>query len=171
MRLGLFPPTNIFFEIILFSYGYNSFEREGTTWCLTTPREYLVVTQDLVISRAVVEQVQQRFVLQQVKFFSPCPDKFLFLKQVNFQSEASILGICRKQLKKAVFLDWLMRHHREVLGWHVMEMHDGMVMAAINHVRHNGLPSCLHSCSAAGTEHIATTIQQQKWAEGDIPNY
>lgn len=64
-----------------------------------------------------------------------------------------------------------MRHHREDIGTHVMEMHEAMVQHALNHVRQNGLPHWRHSCSAAGPEHVQSTMQRRKWTEPQMHRY
>jgi hypothetical protein len=65
-----------------------------------------------------------------------------------------VLGICRKQLKRALFLDYLLRFHRERRGMHVVEMTNGVVQEAVNDYRHNGMDSILHSCTDHGPEHV-----------------
>ena len=50
-------------------YGYNSvgFGAQGEdVWYITPPREYLLITNQLLVTRRLLNSVQQRIVLQQV---------------------------------------------------------------------------------------------------------
>ena len=95
--------------------------------------------------------------------------KFFFhFSQVNFENEAQIHGLNRRQLKSALQLDWLMRHYREQRGYYVMETNDQMVMEAVNHVRHTGMPSWQHSCVLSGTAHIKRAISSLHLTEAEV---
>jgi hypothetical protein len=79
----------------------------------------------------------------------------MVIQHTTWETEAGILKMGSRQLKKAVLLDGLMRYHREVQGAHVFEDHRDGVAEANNWVRQNGLPSRLHSCVSAGPQHIS----------------
>ena len=131
-------------------YRYDSFTTQGgKRYRLTAPREYLCVTNQLVISRRTLNQVWQRMVLQ----------------HATWDSEAMIIGLNGKQLREALVIDGLMRFHRETVGAHVMEYDAQSVSLANNHVRRDGIPSWLHSCRQSGPEHIShiATRFQRKW--------
>lgn len=131
-----------------YRYGYDTFTLAETEeeWRISNERPYLAVSHQFVISRRVLHNVETRIVLQ----------------HATFESEALVLGIGSRQLKQAVFLNWVMRHQRETLGYHVFCMSDTMVQEAVNHICREGLPSRLHCCSLVGHVHIP----QQHMSDG-----
>lgn len=74
---------------------------------------------------------------------------------MNYQTESQILGIERRQLRQALFIEWLMRHYRETVGSHVMAMTDTVVQEVVNSIRRDGLPGWNHSCLSAGPVHVS----------------
>lgn len=146
-------------------YSYNTWEIDTDTgvdvWHLMVPRNYLMPTNQFVVTRALLQQFEQRVVVQQVggKFLTrpvPCNPS-----QVTFQSEGRILGIHRRQLRAALDLDWVMRHERETRpllkrgltvtqGYHCFLWHKEVIAEAVNSIRRDGLPGWQHSCLSAG---------------------
>lgn len=90
------------------------------------------VSSKVVVRRADIEDTTKRLTLQ----------------HVSFQSQGVILGIQRRTLQRAVFLDWAMRYYREQLQQHVMpdpgEDLDAFLDSINNRVRQRGLPSRHH---------------------------
>lgn len=87
--------------------------------------------------------------------------------QVTYQSEALVLGVERRQLKRALFINWLMRHYREYRGLHVMEMTDTVIDEAVNHLRRDGLPEMRHSCGTTGPAHVRHLMKKNTEAQVD----
>lgn len=82
----------------------------------------------------------------------------MVLQHATWDSDAAMLGISSRQLREALLLDGLMHFHREVENSHVMQYSDMSVTYAKNAVRHNGLPSWLHSCVTYGPAHISHVL-------------
>ena len=89
-------------------YNYDSFtvmnpNNTSRKWHITAQRKYLLPTTHLAIPTKVIEEVEQQIVLHVVRF----------------HSEAIILGIGSRQLKKALFTHWMMRYQREQRQYYV----------------------------------------------------
>ena len=74
----------------------------------------------------------------------------------------------RTQLKEALMVNWVMRHHREVRGYHVVHMTDDIVSEAVNHTRHNGMPSYRHLCSSSGPDHVGHLTRTRAYTPGQV---
>ena len=72
----------------------------------------------------------------------------LVLRHIGFQSQELVLGIDLKVLRKALFLDWVMRFYREGQAQYCMpdpDMEEDHVLGYLNQfVRNNGLQSHHH---------------------------
>ncbi len=115
---------------------------DGQEWRITQPREFLTVSDRSVIRRSTLHNVEQRLVIQ----------------ANSFQSEGEMCGIERRTLRRAVFLDFGLRHYREVMELQLMPMgsnYEDFMKLCNNHVRRDGLPSRNHCCTDAGAIHVS----------------
>lgn len=139
-------------------YSYDHFclgEGGQDMWRITQPREYIVVSNRFIISRKVLEDIHKRIVLQQVCLvFLLRVAYFTFAFKVTYQSEAEVRGVERRQLKDALFINWLMRHYREHRGYQVMEMTNTVIEESVNLIRQEGLFDARHMCHSTGPVHV-----------------
>lgn len=89
----------------------------------------------------VLEEIEQRFVIQ----------------QVSFDSEGKALGVSGKQLKNAMMLFWILRYQREQLEYYTLQESCvwNLIRKANSTVLQNGLPTGInHVCSNVGAVHL-----------------
>jgi hypothetical protein len=148
-------------------YQFDSFNVSGSKYLVTQPLPYLAVSSRTVVTRALVEEVEARLVLQHNSFSKEGEQRGII--QVYDLTHKLVLD--PQSLQDAVFMNWVLRYYREKHRLHFAWWHegvDGMVVLCNNSVRQNGLPSKHHRCTKAGVQHLQHIRSLKKLPEAEL---